>query len=95
MAPIEIEDCLRTFSGVEDTAVIGISDAKSGERAKAFVVRSSSAVETDDTELTKQLSKHVEQHLPETHWLQGRIQFVDAIPRNQAGKTLKKVLRTW
>ena len=39
VAPAELEDTLRELPGVQDVAVIGVDDEKSGQVPKAFIVR--------------------------------------------------------
>lgn len=94
VVPADIEAQLRLFPAVSDNAVIGVPDLAAGERAKAFIVRSPTVMaDVADAELGKLIDQHIQGNLPETHWLRGGIAFVDEVPRNAAGKTLKKVLR--
>jgi len=82
----EVEDLLFTHPNIADAAVIGLPDASSGERACAVVV-AKGAITLDDVGrfLTdKGLRK---QAIPE------QLEFVDALPRNPAGKVLKQDLR--
>lgn len=94
VVPADIETLLVTHPAVVEAAVIGIPDEVAGERPLAFVVRSASAtVEFPIEELRDSIDDHVEGSLHETHWLNGRIEFVSAIPKSQSGKVLKKELR--
>jgi long-chain acyl-CoA synthetase len=83
--PREIEDVLHTHPAVVDCAVVGIPDERYGEILKALVeVRT--PVDADA------LAAHVREHLadfkcPEV-W-----EFVDALPRDAAGKVRKRLLR--
>ena len=96
VAPAEIENHLVLHPAISDVAVIGVEDEFSGERAKAFIVRSREVMtEMGDSELKLSINKHVESHFNESYWLQGRIVFTDEIPRSQSGKVLKRVLRSF
>lgn len=84
---IEVEDVLKSYPGVDDAAVVGIPDAIFGERIKAFIVGS----KIDERDFLKirnfcanQLAKY---KVPE------EIEILEELPRNQAGKVLKHVLR--
>jgi acyl-coenzyme A synthetase/AMP-(fatty) acid ligase len=87
--PGDIESILMKHPAVVEAAVIGIPDEVAGERPLAFVVRSAFS----DEELRDSIDDLVENSLHETHWLNGRIEFVPEIPKSQNGKVLKKVLR--
>jgi acyl-CoA synthetase (AMP-forming)/AMP-acid ligase II len=85
--PAEVEGVLAACSGVAEVAVIGVPDERWGEAVKALVVpQPGSAISARD------IIAYAHQHMagfkcPKT------IEFVDSIPRNPAGKILKKVLR--
>jgi acyl-CoA synthetase (AMP-forming)/AMP-acid ligase II len=85
----EIEDLLFTHSKVADVAVVGLPDAKTGERACAVVVLADGAdaitlAEIADFCVANGLMK---QKIPE------QVEIVDALPRNPTGKILKFELR--
>ncbi|XP_059482537.1 uncharacterized protein LOC132200818 [Neocloeon triangulifer] len=88
VSPTELEGVLRKMDGVSDVAVIGVPDARSGEVPKAFVVRKpgSNIAENDVTAF-------VEGHVAEFKKLAGGVKFVDEIPKNAAGKILRKNLK--
>jgi 4-coumarate--CoA ligase len=44
--------------------------------------------ETDTVQL-----KHVADHKTKYKWLEGGVEFIDAIPKNASGKLLRRVLR--
>lgn len=75
--------------------MIGVPDESAGERAKAFVVRSKAAqaVASSEEGLRETLDEYVRERLDESHWLHDRIVFVEALPKSQSGKVLKRELR--
>jgi acyl-CoA synthetase (AMP-forming)/AMP-acid ligase II len=83
----EVEDALESHPQVSEVAVLGLPDVEWGERIAAFVVKREGA--TVDSEA---LGNHC------TTLIAGYkkprlIEFVDALPRNNAGKVVKNVLR--
>jgi acyl-CoA synthetase (AMP-forming)/AMP-acid ligase II len=84
--PREVEDLLADHEGIEEAAVIGVEDAKFGQRLKAFVVaREGSGL---DEETVKEYVKHnlARYKVPR------EVVFVDELPRNATGKVLKREL---
>lgn len=86
----EVEDLLYAHPSIADVAVIGLPDDERGEMVCAVVVP---ATDSDTTALTVAgLARHLEglgvmrQKFPE------RVEVVEALPRNTAGKTLKHEL---
>jgi acyl-CoA synthetase (AMP-forming)/AMP-acid ligase II len=87
VASREVEAVLHTHAGVADVAVIGLPDARWGERIAAVVVR-----RPGDPVTAEELVALARSHLagfktPRT------VEFVDELPRNAAGKLLKQQLR--
>jgi acyl-CoA synthetase (AMP-forming)/AMP-acid ligase II len=85
--PAEVEDCLHAHPAVGDVAVIGVPDDQWGESVKAIVALQPGAVAT-------------EQELVD--WCRARladykrarsVDFVTELPRDQAGKLLKRKIR--
>lgn len=85
--PAEIERILSEHEDVAEVAVIGIPDEKWGETVKAFVVpwRQGTIKQRDLINFAKQ--RLADFKVPKS------ITFVDSLPRNPAGKILKRVLR--
>jgi len=85
----ELEDLLFTHPQIADAAVIGLPDPKTGERACAVVVVAEGAEAPTLPALFEFLTGEglAKQKVPE------RLEVVDALPRNPAGKVLKHELR--
>ena len=85
----ELEDLLFTHPQIADAAVIGLPDPKTGERACAVIVVAEGAGAPTLPELFEFLTGEglAKQKVPE------RLEVVDALPRNPAGKVLKHDLR--
>ena len=84
----EVEDLLFGLDGIADAAVIGLPDARTGESVCAVVVPAEGAVVTLDG-LAEALAAAGlrRQATPE------RLEIVDGLPRNPAGKVLKRELQ--
>lgn len=85
--PREVEEVIYQYSKVKEAAVIGLSDKLRGEYVKAFVVLK------DGEECTsKELLQYMKERLA-TYKLPREIEFVSSLPKNSAGKILKRVLK--
>lgn len=89
IAPKEIEDLLLDHPAIAEVAIVGIPDARTGEKAVAVIVPANGAA-PDVAALAQFLSglgvakfKYPEQ-----------VELREALPRNEAGKVLKHVLRS-
>jgi acyl-CoA synthetase (AMP-forming)/AMP-acid ligase II len=83
----EVEDALHAHPAVDEVAVLGLPDAEWGEVVAAFVVRRPG--QTSDAEA---LTRHCAELI--AGYKKPRvIEFVDALPRNHAGKVTKNDLR--
>jgi acyl-CoA synthetase (AMP-forming)/AMP-acid ligase II len=83
----EVEDALHAHPAVDEVAVLGLPDAEWGEVVAAFVVRRPG--QTSDAET---LTRHCAELI--AGYKKPRvIEFVDALPRNHAGKVAKNDLR--
>lgn len=87
IAPREVEEVVAAFPGVAETAVVGLPDERWGERVTAFVVVLPGA--SVDAEA---LAAHCRARLAGPK-LPRRVEFVPTLPRNAAGKILKRELR--
>jgi acyl-CoA synthetase (AMP-forming)/AMP-acid ligase II len=85
--PAEVEQALARLDGVADSAVIGFSDERLGEVGLALIVRKPDASLDVDEVLAYCRERLANYKVPR------RVEFVDTLPRNLAGKLLKTVLR--
>jgi len=85
--PVEIERVLVNHPAVSEAAVVGISDEKWGEVGRAFVV-SKLGVNASETELLDFCRAHLAKFkVPRS------VVFLDVLPKNDAGKINRQVLR--
>jgi len=84
--PAEVERVLREDARVADCAVLGIEDARLGERVVAAVALRSAGGATES-----ELLDHCRERLAR-YKVPDRIVFVDAFPRTPMGKVLKRAL---
>jgi long-chain acyl-CoA synthetase len=87
VAPAEIEQLLLTHPAVLDCAVYGVPDPRRGEAPVAAVVKAEGA-----TLSSEEVTAYVAERLA-TYKHVRSVRFVDQIPRNAAGKVLRRVLR--
>jgi fatty-acyl-CoA synthase len=92
VSSLELEDLIGRLEGVADVAVIGVPDAKWGERPMALVVRRPSA-SLAEAEIRTHVESYVAQGLVSRYAVPERVLFVDALDRTSVGKTDKKALR--
>ena len=86
--PREVEDALRRHPNVGDVAVVGAPDAQTGEHVKAIVV----ADPPGEAVTAEQLLEFCASNLA-SYKTPKEIQIVTEIPRNAAGKVLRRALR--
>ena len=82
----EVEQLLHTHPAVEDVAVVAMPDPRLGERACAFVV-ASGPIDLAEMQRYLDARQMAKQYWPE------RLEVVDSLPRNPAGKIQKFLLR--
>lgn len=83
--PKEIEDCIVSFEGIFEVAVIGVPHPQWGETVKAVYA---AKTEIDD----KALQQYLDQHLAKFK-IPRIFDQVEALPRNASGKILKQSLK--
>ena len=84
--PAEVEQVIFQLDGVKDAAVIGVPDEKWGECGLAIVVREA------DTPTAEDIIAHTKTNLAKFK-VPKSVTFIDELPRNAAGKVLKRELR--
>ncbi|KAJ9590144.1 hypothetical protein L9F63_016729, partial [Diploptera punctata] len=86
VAPAELEKLLRQHPKIDDVAVIGIPNERLGEAPCAFIVSRSKLTEDE-------VKNFVKGKVAEYKELSGGVQFIQEIPKNPAGKILRRTLR--
>ncbi len=84
--PNEIEEVIASHPGVLECAVIGVTDAKSGEAVKAFIVRK------DQNLAAEEVIKFCATQLT-AYKVPKQIEFRTALPKTNVGKILRRELR--
>ncbi|CVL03652.1 probable phenylacetyl-CoA ligase [Fusarium proliferatum] len=93
VSPTELEAHLLLHPGVAEAAVVGIDDPVSGEIPKAFIVPATGGQALSSQDLSSSIKTHVEEHKAKYKWLQGGIEFVQALPKTPSGKITRRALR--
>ena len=88
VAPAELEGVLLAHSEITDAAVIGKKVADDNELPKAFVVKKTGSILSEE-----QVQAHMKEQLARYKQFTGGVQFVESIPKLPSGKILKRVLR--
>jgi acyl-CoA synthetase (AMP-forming)/AMP-acid ligase II len=88
--PQEIENVLLACPDVEDVAVVGIPDADLGEAPLAIVVVADGRVLANDN--VKQITQFASSRLSRMQTPRWMV-FVDSLPRSEAGKLLRRILK--
>jgi fatty-acyl-CoA synthase len=86
--PTEVEETLNAHPAVTEAAVVGVDDEQYGQRLAAFVVLS----DGQDAS-AEDLKKHVKAQLA-GYKVPRDLTFLDELPRNAAGKVVKRELPT-
>jgi fatty-acyl-CoA synthase len=84
--PREVEDLVACLDGIDEVAMVGVSDDDFGQRLRAFVVLSDGAQVTEDD-----IKAHVKANLARFK-IPREVVFLDELPRNATGKVLKREL---
>lgn len=87
VAPSELEDLIRRHPGVNDVAVVGVPDERSGELPRAYVVRKNRNV------MEQSIIDWVAERVAPHKKLGAGVMFVETLPKNQTGKILRRELK--
>ncbi|WP_020671794.1 FadD3 family acyl-CoA ligase [Amycolatopsis nigrescens] len=85
--PAEVEQVLARLPGVAESAVVGVPDDRLGEVGRAYLVASPGAEPS-----TEDVLAHCKRNLA-NYKVPRQVEFRTALPRNPAGKVLKRVLK--
>lgn len=85
--PRDIEEVLHAHADILEAAVIGVEDDYWGEKVKAFVV-----LRKGETIEAEALNEYCDGKLA-AYKIPKEYEFIDALPRNAAGKVLRRALR--
>ncbi|MFN2519327.1 MAG: AMP-binding protein [Jatrophihabitantaceae bacterium] len=84
--PREIEDLLATHDSITEAAVVGVSDPEFGARLLAYVVR------TGDSDIDEDGVRDFVKANLARYKVPRDVRFLDELPRNPAGKVVKRLL---
>ncbi len=85
--PREVEEILIEHSDVKEVAVVGVPDRAAGEAVKAFAVLKENATTKEQHLIDFCRNRIAIYKAPRS------VEFIDALPKNPAGKVLKRELR--
>jgi fatty-acyl-CoA synthase len=96
VSSIELERLIAEVEGVHECAVVGVPDAKWGERPVALIVRRPEGGVTSQS-VRDHLMTHAQANRISRYAVPdaGRIAFVEEIPKTSVGKIDKKRIREW
>lgn len=93
VSSLELEDIIMQHSEVKEVAVIGIDDARWGERPLALVVPKSQTHEGLEKELMHHTKEYIKKGVMAREGMLVKIVFVESIAKTSVGKIDKKTLR--
>jgi len=94
VSSLEVEDVITQHRAVSEVAVIGVKDAKWGERPLALVVlKPDAAGKVDAAEIKTHMLAYVDKGIISKFGVPEKILFVEALPKTSVGKLDKKVMR--
>lgn len=88
VSPSELEDVLRRHPAVLDVAVIGVPDDMAGELPRAYIVKKE-GISVSKSDISEFVDTKVAPHKR----LKGGVVFIDAIPKTNTGKLLRRELK--
>jgi fatty-acyl-CoA synthase len=93
LSSLEVEDVLAAHPAVAEAAVVGVPDAKWGEKPLGLVVRKPGHEATTERDLQHHARDYVDKGLLPKQAVTLHVRFVDAIERTSVGKVNKRALR--
>jgi fatty-acyl-CoA synthase len=93
ISSIELEDILMHMPGLKEAAIIGVADAKWGERPLAVLVAAPAADGIDRSTVQAHVKGYADKGVISRFAIPDRIMFVDALEKTSVGKIDKKALR--
>ena len=92
VSSLEVEDLLAIYPGVEEVAVIGLTDKKWGEKPLVLIVKKPES-EINEKELMQHIRGFVDKGVISKQIILLKMKFVDAIDKTSVGKVNKRQLR--
>ncbi|MCB1837576.1 MAG: AMP-binding protein, partial [Alcanivoracaceae bacterium] len=92
VSSLDLEGLVLQHPGAAECAVIGVPDAKWGERPLALVVKKPDA-DIDEQSVKELVSSYADKGVISKYGVPDRVKFVDALPRTSVGKLDKKKMR--
>ncbi|KAF1961190.1 acetyl-CoA synthetase-like protein [Byssothecium circinans] len=93
VSPLELEDVIREHPRVADVAVVGTQLEDGNELPTAFIIPKETPSAGNLEILARDIFRFTENRVSPYKRPRGGVHLVDAIPKNQMGKTLRKDLR--
>ena len=94
VSSLDIEDLILRLPGIAEAAVVGLPDARWGERPVALVVaKAGAAPKPTERDVREHLARFAESGTISRYAVPDRVQFVEAIPKTSVGKLDKKAIR--
>jgi fatty-acyl-CoA synthase len=93
ISSLEVEDVISQHPAVSEVAVIGVKDAKWGERPLALVVLKPGEGGVDASAVKQHMSSYVAKGVISKFGIPERLVFVETLPKTSVGKLDKKALR--
>jgi len=85
--PNEVEAVAASCNGVGECACIGVSDERTGEAVRLFVVKAAGAALSEETLIAHCRREMISYKVPK------QVRFLEALPKSAVGKILRKDLR--
>ena len=94
VSSLDVESVISQHAAVSECAVVGVRDAKWGERPLALIVLKSGCVPVTAEDIRRYMMGFVERGVISRFGVPDVIRFVDALEKTSVGKLDKKAMRT-